>query len=72
MYATGVGMIKKSTEIQKRSDAKRGVKTWGTKLPLTFIKRLKALSAEIGKPQSKIIIEAVEEYERNHGKNTPE
>ena len=64
-------MIKKSTEIQKRSDAKRGVKTWGTKLPIPFIKRLKALSLQIGKPQSRIIMEAVEQYERNLGKNTP-
>lgn len=56
-------MALSKTEIQKRSDERRGVKIWGTKLPIDFISRLKTLSAETGKPQSTIVREAVEQYE---------
>ncbi len=63
-------MVQRATEIQKRSDAKRGVKTWGTKLPIPFIKRLKTLSVQINKPQSQIIMEAIDLYEETLEKET--
>ncbi|TSJ91843.1 ribbon-helix-helix protein, CopG family [Gilliamella apicola] len=45
--------------IQKKSDEKRGVKSKGYKLPVDIIDLISELSAKTGKPQSKIIEEAI-------------
>ena len=45
--------------IQKKSDEKRGVKSKGYKLPVDIINLISELSAKTGKPQSKIIEEAI-------------
>ena len=46
-------------EIQKKSDAKRGVRPKGYKLPNEIIDLISELSNKTGKSQSKIIEEAI-------------
>lgn len=46
-------------EIQKKSDAKRGVRSKGYKLPNDIIGLISELSDKTGKSQSKIIEEAI-------------
>lgn len=46
-------------EIQKKSDAKRGVRSKGYKLPNDIIDLISELSDKTGKSQSKIIEEAM-------------
>lgn len=51
------------SEIQKRSDEKRGVKSRGYKLPIETIELISKLSKQTGAPQSKIIENAILMYQ---------
>jgi predicted DNA-binding protein len=55
-------MALSKTEIQKRSNEKRGVKPKGYKLPIETIEMITELSKMTGKPQGAIISDATELY----------
>ncbi|MCX8587306.1 MULTISPECIES: ribbon-helix-helix domain-containing protein [unclassified Gilliamella] len=55
-------MALSKSEIQKRSDEKRGVKSRGYKLPIETIELISELSKLTGTPQSKIIENAISMY----------
>lgn len=55
------------TEIQKRSDEKRGVKTKAFKLPLSVIAEIEKLSQENQISQNQLIIQAVEAFKQVKG-----
>lgn len=50
------------TEIQKRSDDKKGIKVKGFKLHIDDIALIEKFSTDLGVPQSKLIIDAVRFY----------
>lgn len=56
-------MALSKSEIQKRSDEKRGVKSRGYKLPIETIELISELSKLTGTPQSKIIENAILMYQ---------
>lgn len=58
-------MAQTSTEIQKRSDEKRGVAAKSYKLPKETIELIAEISEQTGKPQSIVIAEAVRLYANN-------
>lgn len=58
-------MAKSITDIQKKSDEKRGVKSKGFKLPLATISAIERLASETGKSQAAIITGAIELYEKS-------
>ncbi|MFB6347883.1 hypothetical protein ACFBZI_07680 [Moraxella sp. ZJ142] len=51
---------KTRSQIQKESDARRGVKHIGFKVPIEFAERLDELAKSTGKTKNIIIMEAVE------------
>lgn len=51
---------KTRAQIQKESDARRGVKQIGFKVPISFVQRLDELAKQTGKTKNIIIMEAVE------------
>lgn len=53
------------TEIQKKSDQKRGIKSKGYKLPVDIIDLITELSSKTGKPQSKVIEDAILMYKNS-------
>lgn len=53
-------MAKSISEIQQKSDDKRGVRSKGYKLPVTTIELIESLSKEAGLAQSAIITKAIE------------
>lgn len=55
------------TEIQKRSDEKRGVKTKAFKLPLSVIAEIEQLSQVNKLSQNQLIIQAIEAFKREKG-----
>ncbi|MCX8578469.1 ribbon-helix-helix domain-containing protein [Gilliamella sp. B2717] len=56
-------MALSKSEIQKRSDEKRGVKPKGYKLTIETIELISELSKQTGAPQSKIIENAILMYQ---------
>ena len=56
-------MALSKSEIQKRSDEKRGVKPKGYKLTIETIELISELSKHTGAPQSKIIENAILMYQ---------
>lgn len=56
-------MALSKSEIQKRSDERRGVKARGYKLPIETIELISELSEQTGAPQSKIIENAILMYQ---------
>lgn len=56
-------MALSKSEIQKRSDEKRGVKPKGYKLTIETIELISELSRQTGAPQSKIIENAILMYQ---------
>lgn len=59
-------MPKSRAQTQKESDARRGVKPIGFKVPIEFAERLDALSKDSGKTKNIIIMEAVELWAAAH------
>ncbi|OOF50705.1 ribbon-helix-helix protein, CopG family [Rodentibacter trehalosifermentans] len=55
------------TEIQKRSEEKRGIKLKGFKLPITVIAEIEQLSHQLNIPQNQLIIQAVELFKSQKG-----
>lgn len=55
-------MSKSRTEIQKQSDAKRGVKTKAFKLPLDFIAEFEQLAREAELSNNAFLMHLVEYY----------
>lgn len=53
------------TEIQKKSDQKRGIKSKGYKLPVDIIDLIIELSSKTGKPQNKVIEDAILMYKNS-------
>lgn len=53
------------TEIQKRSDEKRGVKTKAFKLPLSVIAEIEQLSQANQLSQNQLIIQAIEAFKQS-------
>lgn len=53
------------TEIQKRSDEKRGVKTKAFKLPLSVIAEIEQLSQVNQLSQNQLIIQAIELFKQS-------
>ena len=49
-------------EIQAKSDAKRGVKIKGFKLPIEIIEEIEELSKVLNIPQNQLIIKAFKEF----------
>lgn len=49
-------------EIQKKSDARRGLKVRGYKLPAETVEAIAALAKETGKSQAAVIVEAIAAY----------
>jgi len=58
-------MAKSISEIQQKSDDKRGVRSKGYKLPVTTIELIEALSKQAGIAQSAVITKAVELLSEN-------
>ncbi|MBS9781330.1 MAG: ribbon-helix-helix protein, CopG family [Gammaproteobacteria bacterium] len=54
-------MAKSKAQIQKESDARRGVKDKKFQLPLTTIDKIKQLSDERGISQSQLIVQLIDE-----------
>ena len=52
-------MAQSTNDIQRKSDAKRGVRPKGFKLPVETIELIAQLADRTGKPQSVIITEAI-------------
>jgi len=52
-------MAKSISEIQQKSDEKRGVRSKGYKLPVKTIALIESLANETGTPQSAVITKAV-------------
>ncbi|MBS9777635.1 MAG: ribbon-helix-helix protein, CopG family [Gammaproteobacteria bacterium] len=59
--------IKNTTISQKKSDAKRGVKTKAFKLPLQTIANIEAISTATGKPHNAIIVELINKHKEELG-----
>lgn len=59
-------MAKSRQEIQAKSDAKRGVKIKGFKLPLQIIEEIEELSKVLNIPQNQLIIQAFKEFKAKH------
>lgn len=57
------------SEIQKKSDAKRGVKSKGFKLKIEDIDYLQKLSQQSGRSQTDIITEGMRLWAEKHGIN---
>ncbi|MBV7434486.1 hypothetical protein KRX19_05535 [Cardiobacteriaceae bacterium TAE3-ERU3] len=55
-------MAKTRTEIQQKSDEKRGVKVKGLKMSLDDIALLERLAEQLGKPQATIVADALHFY----------
>lgn len=53
-------MAKSTTQIQKESDARRGLKLKATKLPVEIVALLEQLSKDTGTPQNQIIAEGIQ------------
>lgn len=53
---------KSRNQIQKESDARRGVKHIGFKVPIEFANELDELAKQTGKTKNIIIMEAVKAY----------
>lgn len=62
-------MAKSRRDIQKQSDAKRGVAVRSYQLDITTIARIDALCKQLGKTKRQLLLEMVELYEREHGIN---
>lgn len=58
-------MAKSITEIQAKSDMKRGVKVKGFKLHVDDIALIEQVSIDLNIPQSQLIIDAVKFYLEN-------
>lgn len=58
-------MAKSITEIQAKSDMKRGVKVKGFKLHVDDIALIEQVSTDLNIPQSQLIIDAVKFYLEN-------
>lgn len=61
----GLIMIQSASDIQKRSDEKRGIKPKTYKLPLATIARIELLASQGGVSQGAIITAAIDIYERS-------
>ncbi|MGX9249668.1 hypothetical protein ACWXWI_01890 [Pantoea ananatis] len=59
--------MKSTTEIQRKSDEKRGVKVKGIKLHTGTIALLETLSVKTGEPQSAVVTRALELYAKSLG-----
>lgn len=55
---------KTQTQIQKESNARRGVKNKAFTLKLDDIELIKSLSKRLGIPQNQLIMDAVRAYQR--------
>lgn len=62
-------MSKSRNQIQYDSDARRGVKIKGFKLPLAVIEQIETLSKTHNIPQSHLLIEAVELWAKQTSKS---
>ncbi|MFI8417712.1 ribbon-helix-helix protein, CopG family [Serratia sp. NPDC078593] len=58
-------MAQSITDIQKRSDEKRGVKVKSVKLHVDTIALLERLATDTGATQANVITEALKLYEQN-------
>lgn len=58
-------MIQSASDIQKRSDEKRGMKPKTYKLPLNTIDRIELLASHSGISQAAIIANAIDIYEQS-------
>ncbi|MFT4272195.1 MAG: ribbon-helix-helix protein, CopG family [Pantoea sp.] len=58
-------MIQSASDIQKRSDEKRGAKPKTYKLPLQTIDRIELLASDTGVSQAAIIATAIDIYEQS-------
>lgn len=56
-----------TTEIQKRSDEKRGIKLKSFKLPVAVISKIEQLAQAHDIPQNQLIIQAVALFEQSQG-----
>lgn len=61
-------MAQSISSIQAKSDAKRGVRSKGFKLPEATISLIAELSEKSGKPQSAVISEAIRLYAESFNK----
>ena len=60
-------MVLSKYEIQKKSDARRGLKVRGYKLPAETVEEIAALAKACNKSQASVIVEAIAAYKELNG-----